>query len=251
MNKKQAFELWQEWKNASLTPRLIADIESEWLKTIVQMHKTLIGRSQKDATKAFDALRKKGFENDLIEAKKPFEERVSQRLKEFRTSQDKKENQLRQFSKNYSIESCNEMIKVKVSFGHSYMSQGWGACKYARENLTNDKLLLELLGHNVEIKEVNGHQTGGRYSQYIADYELWANISEFDYEMMKMGYFISVLNWAVLCWQRGTNPKVYFPFLSNDDYEKSQLLAYHTNYKITRENMEQELSWEEIENIRI
>jgi hypothetical protein len=69
-------------------------------------------------------------------------------------------------------------------------------------------------------------------------YELWANITPFDFQMLQwQGQFISVLNWAVLCWRKGTNPKAYFPFLSDKDYERSLILSRDSNYVITKDNM--------------
>jgi hypothetical protein len=109
-----------------------------------------------------------------------------------------------------------------------------------------DYNLLQLLGYKAEIRFAPESET-----MLFDCWKLWTNLNQFNYDMVKMsGKFISVLNWAVLCWENGSNPKVYFPFLSNDDYEKSQVLAYHTKYKVTKENMMLELSWDEINKIR-
>jgi len=250
MNKTQAFELWQEYKTLQLTPAIVADIQEKWEETVKTLHKTLIGRKQGDFFKAYNNLKSKGYEDLLEKEMKSFKEEVNKRFTEFKEDKKAKENLLREFSKTYQTEFLDEMIVVKKSSAYDYWTQT-SACKYAREALTEDKLLLEFLGYQTEVKASNGHMSGGMFSRYSEDYELWANISEFDFQMLQWsGKFISVLNWAVLCWQKGTNPKVYCPFLSDDDYQKSQILAYYTNYDVTRENMSLELSWDEITKIR-
>lgn len=248
MDKITAQELYAEWKSRYFSPEMAADIQSAMEARVVLLHKELLGKRKSDANRAFQSLVSAGFEDTLKSTIKPYQDEFSVRYNGYKEATNEMEVELKSFSKTYTPEKLEEMTVIKSSSGGSYHTQGFGANKYARERLREDELLLNLLGYKAEIRDAGGHTSEGRYPMYYADYELWANITPFDYQMMQWGggFFISVLNWAVLCWKRGTNPMVYFPFLSNDDYEKSQVLAYKKHYEITKENMMLEASWEEI-----
>ena len=250
MNKQDAINKWTKLNNLSWTPDLIQDINDRWHDTVRLLHKETIGRKQSDVDKAYRNLVSKGYEDELKNAIIPFQNEVSARYQDQEKTKKALEAEIKIFAKNYIPEKSNNMFCVKLSQSYYYSTQP-SHNKYAREALTEDIKLLEILGYQTEVKTVNGHNSGGMYPSYWEDYELWSNLSPFDFAMLKLsGEFISVLNWAVLCWQKGTNPKVYFQFLSNDDYEKSQVLAYQCNYEITRENMKLELSWDEINQLR-
>jgi len=147
------------------------------------------------------------------------------------------ESKLIEYSKEYVITQAEDLYKIKSVNGGDYHTQGFGANKYARGHLESDKMLLELNGFECIIKETKVSDPDNWGMRYI-EYELWSNITPKDFQFMKWkGQFISVLNWAVLCWRKRVNPKVYFPFLSDKDYEQSQVLANDHNYVITKENM--------------
>lgn len=250
MNKNDALALWNRYNETVLTPSLIEDIQAEWESAVIALHKTLLGKTKKNWNKAFTAL-KKNHEDELKAVMIPFQDRVSARYKEFNESKEAMKAELGSFAKTYIPEVSTDIYLLKSKSGGDYHTQGFGANKYAKSALEEDFKLLELLGYNPEIKDAGGHNSGGMYSQYYATYELWAKITPFDFVMLEMsGKFISILNWAVMCWRKNTNPKVYFPFLSQDDYEKSQVLAYNTDYEVTVENMSIELSWQEINDIK-
>lgn len=166
----------------------------------------------------------------------PFESVVKENFEKHKSIKSNMENMLKEYAKNYVVNPSKEMHCLESVDSGRYHTQGFGANKYAKESLSEDKLLLDLYGFKTEIREIYDDFTdkwGIRYMRY----ELWGNITEFDYWMFKNNHhFISVLNWAVLCWRKNTNPKVYFPFLSDKDYEYSQQLAYHSNYQITKDN---------------
>jgi hypothetical protein len=250
MDKQEAIELLNEKNNLNWNPDVIQDINDRWYQVVKDLHKQFIGRKQGDFNEAYAKLIKNGNEAELKDAIKPFQDEVSARYESMKNRKDKIDSILKEFAKTYTPEKQGEKYCLKTSESWAYSWQP-SHNKYAREKLNEDILLLEILGFETEVVAVNGHTSDGVYPSYWEDYQLWANITHFDYTMLSLsGEFISVLNWAVLCWEKGTNPKVYFQFLSDDDYEKSQVLAYHCNYEITRDNMKLELSWDEINKIR-
>jgi hypothetical protein len=226
------------------------DVQSRYELAILNLYKEKFGKKIKDWQKAYSKL-KNDFESELLEIVKPFQDEVSAEYNRLKNIREDIEKQLESFAKGFNPEKKMELVHIKTASGGNWHTQGYGANKYARESLNEDVRLLELLGFTVEVKNSGGHSSGGQFPVYHEDYQLWANIDIFDYYLLgKSGKFISVLNWAVMCWQKGTNPKVYFPFLSDGDYQKSQELAYKTNYKITVENMSLELSQAEIDLLK-
>lgn len=251
MDKSEAFALWNELKNMSWTPDMIVDIQDEWEKKVISLHKEIIGRKKADWRKAYNALVNAGYSELVAKEQKPFADLVTSRYDNFSNRKKTIEESLKEFSGNYEVEKQEYFSMLKSKSGGDFRSQGFGSNKYARSYLEEDLQKLLLLGFDAEIREGESHESGGMYSMRYTTYELWAKISPFDFAMMEMdGNFISVLNWAVLCWRKNTNPKVYFPFLSAEDYEKSQVLAYNTDYQITKDNMMLEPSWDEINKIR-
>lgn len=114
---------------------------------------------------------------------------------------------------------------------------GFSASSYAEKSLYYSRTLLELLGFKTEIKESNVAYYG-TYRVHSATYELWANISKFDFYCLENGGTgLSILDWAVLCWRSGVNPRVYAPFLSDVVSDKALSLA-HSDYKIRIKNFE-------------
>lgn len=178
----------------------------------------------------------------------PFQAILKERLNKREFIRKNMQKMLEEYSKNYEPKKSYNMTCVKSADSGSYATQGFGCNKYAKESLAEDKLLLDLYGYQTEIRKTGGDFTD-RWGITYYCYELWANITEFDYWMLSHGkHFVSVLNWATLCWRKGTNPKVYFPFLSDEDYEKSLALSRDLDYNITKENCEFEPSWDEVNN---
>lgn len=254
MNYAEAKNLYSELKSEKYmwlpeNPVYI-EVQSRYEIAILNLHKEKFGKKIKDWQKAFSKL-KNDFESELTELITPFQNEVKAEYDRLSNIREDIKNQLESFAKGFNPEKKTELFHIKTSSGGSYHTQGFGANKYARESLNESVRLLELLGFTVEVRATGGHSSGGQFPVYHEDYQLWANIDAFDYYLLgQSGKFISVLNWAVLCWQKGTNPKVYFPFLSDDDYKKSQELAYYTRYEITAENMSIELGWDEIKKLK-
>jgi hypothetical protein len=111
-----------------------------------------------------------------------------------------------------------ELHKLKVSSASTYSSQGWGANKYAREALNDEVLILEKQGYRYEVrKELSWDAPDCPWYNY----QLWANITEWQFDCILRKTDFDELQWAIDCWKKGVNPKVYNPFLSNDIYDRS------------------------------
>ena len=253
MNREEAFELLKKMTDFGLFPSEAETniLQNEYENKICELHKELLEKKkQSSPNQAYKNLIKHGFEEKLQPILKQYREKADNIIKNHKLQYEEMEKQLINFAQQYSPQKENKNICILTEHSGNYGSQGYGASRYARKALTSKELLLNLLGFDTEIKEINKHYSGYMNSIFYADYELWANISEFDYQMLKWsGEFISVLNWAVLCWKNLVNPAVYFSTLSQDDYKKSQTLALECNYEVTKENMKLELSWDEINKL--
>jgi len=151
------------------------------------------------------------------------------------------EEKLKVIARDYEIVPyADTMFVLKTRYSSDYRSQGWGAEKYAKDNLMPDMILLRTFGYVAEIKEANR-------TEYNVTYELKSNITPMDFQMLRWrGEFISVLNWATIHWRNNANPMVYYPWLSNEDRDKSLILSRIGTYQITKDNMKLEPSMEEV-----
>lgn len=233
-------EIYTAWKNYSVYDQKAVNYDElvkEFGNCIVSEYQRLIGKkvkwSLKNEDKAIEYLGKE----KVNEITKQFQDILNVRLDERKTEKAKMEKALMEFAIAYEVSPKDEMYCLKTADSGMWHTQGYGCNKYARESLSEDQMLLDLWGFKTEIREIKGETVdrwGIRYNQF----ELWSNLTEFDFYMLqhKPGTFISVLNWAVLCWRKNVNPRVYFPFLSDEDYNKSLELYRNSDYIITREN---------------
>lgn len=169
-------------------------------------------------------------------------------IEQFRMIGDKYDNfkkqleeKLREVSKDYEIVPYADMMFVlKTACSSTYNTQGWGADKYAKDQLMPDSILLRTFGYVADIVVSNK-------TDYNTTYQLKSNITPMDFQMLKWrGEFISVLNWATIHWRNQTNPMVYYPWLSDEDRDKSLILSRIGTYQITKDNMKLEPSMEEV-----
>jgi hypothetical protein len=67
--------------------------------------------------------------------------------------------------------------------------------------------------------------TGNGYMRNYANmtyaFDVWANCEPYHLDAIQRMGGQTILEWAVDCWKRGTNPKVFNPFLSQEIYDKS------------------------------
>ena len=251
MNHQEAEELYNEWKYMNWTSELVEDIQLEWESAVLELHKEKVGTRKRKFDTAYASLISKGFKDEVEELQSGFQAQVSERYDGLKEDRDNVEAQLKLFSKTYEPIESDWTILTSCDGGR-YHTQGFGANKYAKNSLLSDLVLLQTLGYSAEIRNGKSRRVSRMHGEtYYTNYELWAKISDFDFQMIKWSSkFVSVLNWATLCWRNSVNPKVYFPFLSYDDYEKSQALYRLKNYEINRENMGLEPSWDEIEKLK-
>ena len=239
MNYKK---LWNAYNKYNYYNFKRDDINSLYEQHILKLYHQQTGKRTKKLDKALSIFTKEQVE----EIQKPYMVILTERLEKRKKIKKYMKTLLEEYAKTHSVISSNNMYLLKTSDGGDYHTQGFGCNKYAKGSLQEPKMLLDLFGYKTEINEMLGERTdqwGIRYNTY----ELWANISPFDYYCFReQGNFISVLNWAVLCWRNGVNPKVYFPFLSDEDYEKSLVLWRDNSYTITRDNCMLEVSMEDI-----
>lgn len=251
MNKQKAIELWNEYNTYVLdtASNEFITIQKEWDNKVLELCLNLCGKRKTKPDLAHKLLVKSGYNGLLNEEIKPYQQKICDLFKQFNNKKDEIKKRLEEFASNYVPEKQNESIKIKSATGLYYYTEGLSANTYAKNSLRDDLVLLQILGFNAEIIQGEMFKSNNLNHQVYISYELWCNISKFDYDMLKLSNeFISVLNWAVLCWRNGTNPKVYFRSLSDDDYEKS-LALWRKGYQITKDNMKLELSWEEINKL--
>ena len=95
----------------------------------------------------------------------------------------------------------------------SYQSQGYGADKYSRMDAENWAAPLIAEGWPARVfKEEFG-------------YAVWCTLPDWGCDAVRRRSTQSVMNWAIGCWKKGVNPKVYSPFMSYEVWEKSMNIA--------------------------
>jgi hypothetical protein len=112
-----------------------------------------------------------------------------------------------------------DLTLLKTACSSNWNSQGWGANKYAKQSLNGDIKLLERFGYCYEVKPVLAWDDDPKCNSY--NYQLWTNLSDWQYDCITRKESFDELQWACDCWKSGVNPKVYNPFMDNEIYDKS------------------------------
>jgi len=234
MNKEEALQLFYKYQDFNVYDENqmgIPELNEQFYNKLFEKYNETTGKKTKSIDKVFQSLDKEIID----QIREPFSRIVTERFKNQESIKQEMKNDLKEFSKTYVVEKSGILSLIKRSNSSTFSSQGFGASKYAKAQLKEPEMLLNLFGFATSIRESNTY-FNDRWGVKYYNYELWSNITPFDYYMFKeQGHFISVLNWAVLCWQNGTNPKVYFPYLSDKDYERS-LQLWREGFIITKEN---------------
>lgn len=241
MDTQTLFISWQNYNIYDKEALNFDQLNKEFVDCYFSEYVNLSGKKIKRTLKNEDKAREYLGKDRIAEIMKPFQDILDIKLQERKTEKDNMEKSLKEFAITYEIFPKDEMYCLKTADSGNWHTQGYGCNKYARESLAEDQMLLDLWEFKTEIREIKGEfvdRWGIRYNKF----ELWSNITDLDFWMLqhKPGTFISVLNWAVLCWRKGVNPKVYFPYLSDEDWNKSLELYKDPNYVITRENCMEE-----------
>lgn len=113
-----------------------------------------------------------------------------------------------------------------IERGGSYHTQGFGANKYAEAAAQQkaDKAVLHGLKAEVRaIKEEHVPDHFMRSSVTYVDYGVFADTTLLGWEMLQRRPEVPLREWVRLCWKRGVNPRVYYPFLPHGYEEKAGL----------------------------
>ena len=137
---------------------------------------------------------------------------------------------------------CDEWAVWTTVSSTFYNSQGFGACKYARQSAQQyaDKAMFH--GVEAEVVEMNRHRSKGQWPVDHADYEVRVKTTEVGMAILDRKPDIPMDEWVRLCWERGVNPRVYNPFLPSflpSSYEEEHGLDYFGN-RIGHEDQEAE-----------
>ena len=147
-------------------------------------------------------------------------------IKAYRAKEETLQREIEKTCENAVIPTTERLYKHETTSASTYWSQGFGACSYARGSAESTLNHAKDYGLKGEIREVNSHMVKSGYphmnlpSVRSADYEVWLNTTKEGFKILQ-NKKQSVLEWAIQCWRRGVNPKVYNPFLPDSIFDKS------------------------------
>ena len=238
MNIQKLFDLYQAYnvfdKEALGIPQFEIDMRAEVENAI----KAKTGRKPKNLNKAADIL----GEAKVKEINDKYGQLMQPRIKKRKDNKQKVENTLKEYAKNYFPQASEEMYKLVVSHAGNYHTQGYSCNKYAKGALEERRLMLQMCGFYVEIREIVPDEPADRWGIRYNTYELWGNITQFDYFMLNnKGVGFTEMDYAVMCWRNGVNPKVLFPFIDDKIFDQSMKYYNDPNYVIHLINPELEI----------
>lgn len=114
-------------------------------------------------------------------------------------------------------------VQLDSESGSNYATQGYGANHYARQALQQRADKAELHGLKTEVRKMSEQRVGGPYPWTVETYGLFANTTAIGWEMLKRRPDVPIRECVRLCWKRGVNPRVYYPFLPHGYEEKTGL----------------------------
>jgi len=116
------------------------------------------------------------------------------------------------------IPASPEMIRGYFVHGSKHHTQGYGAMKYARGDALDFAAKAEHYGVKAEVRPVGEpeHSCGCTYQ----DFETVVATNELGVEVLRYREEVPLKEWLAGCWKRGTNPRVYNPFLPHGLEEK-------------------------------
>ena len=229
MITQKLFEVFEKYMVYDQNALQINELETEMCAEMEMAIKTLTGRKPRNLNKAFETLGETRFN----EIKGKYQAILNTRVEKRKANQRKAETLLLEFAKTYWPVTSKEMFKVMVGQGGNYHSMGYSCNKYARGSLERQRMVLQMCGFQVEVKEIADTEPADRWGIRYYSYELWANIPPFDYYMLNhKGIGFSEMDYAVLCWRNGVNPKVLSPFLDSMVFHESMKYINDSNYVI-------------------
>ena len=105
----------------------------------------------------------------------------------------------------------------------AYWSQGYGACKYAKASA--ERVADKARFYNVpcEVHEIERHRVGGQYPQESATYGVFIDTTPLGWQILRRKPGPDITEIVRLCWLRGVNPRVMYPFLPHGFEEQHRL----------------------------
>lgn len=126
--------------------------------------------------------------------------------------------QLAEQAKYVDLTPSQEIHQVKFSDGGHWYTQGFGANKYAKGELIDDCEMLKRAGFDAKIVIAKEYQVKHHFdTATYFEYALETNATEIQYDAVKRTTEFNLQDWIKLCWNNHVNPRVYMPFLTNED----------------------------------
>jgi hypothetical protein len=116
------------------------------------------------------------------------------------------------------LPKTEEETAVRIIDESAYRSQGWGAAKYARNAARDDADAANF--HGVEARVLESVRDYGDGLK-VQEFRVMAKTTAMGWDIIRRRPGMTILQWAVNCWRRGSNPKVYNPFIPQSIYDKS------------------------------
>ena len=169
-----------------------------------------------------------------VAIKRQHSEEANRKIRENEKKRDDVERRL--------FEIAGELRELPVSSGQasewllydsvsecSYHTQGFGARKYAENAAQQYVDKAEANGVRAEIREiVTTHDDHRGHKNSFADFQVWVCCSQDGLNILRYKPQIELREWVRLCWKRGSNPRVYNPWLPHE-YEEKNGLDYFGN----------------------
>ena len=155
---------------------------------------------------------------EVIEAiRAPFDERAREIIDEQKAEREAADAALARLAPSHPIADTRKTVfsKVGETWTSTYSSQGWGAKKYA-ENAA-ERMADDFRAHGVKVRVV------WTPTSYGGTFVLWAATDHESAAAVRHLPGLDLVEVVRLCWARGVNPRVYYPFLPHGFEEKHGL----------------------------
>lgn len=212
--------LLEKLKEGLDLPTLQRELEDELLATYRERFPRSRPKMPEEPGKRWAKIRKLGekFQEEFNEIVERRTSEVEGELEQLDERKKGIEKELESLAKELEPQVSGESRKVYEVGTYAYHTQGMGAAKYARGEAERQAGMLEREGFEVEIREIPGSRD--RWGIRSCEFEVWAPCSELDYEIVKRRAAFSFKDRLQWCWNRGLNPRVYWPGLPHGLEEK-------------------------------
>jgi len=229
MNFRHLFDLYRNYEPFDRDALGVTEIDTQMHSEVETLVKQATGRKPKNLNKVEEIL---GAEK-VKEINDKFSAMLKPRLEKRKANKKRAEAILESYAQIYEPQVSVELHKLSHSSGGDYHTQGYGCNKYAKGSLEEARLMLEMTGFKPEVREIPDPSGVDRWGICYYDYELWAYIDPFNYWILNHKHIgFTEMDYAVICWRNGVNPKVLFPFMDDDVFDRSMTLFRDSNYVV-------------------